>query len=201
MTTILELQAAGRLLVDYAGDYWEILPESDRVLGQLDNWRANGSEHVFVREVPHSGSTGASRTRGPRGVYEVMLWSGPGVAGTLQPGAMFRALVRAGARWYEELSEQADAEIAAIAILSDELAALIAEHSTPPEPESADERDEREAKLRALRAERRTLPDRLERAQMARRRARVGADVAAGFDAELPVDEMERRIDASLEAQ
>lgn len=80
-------------------------------------WRnimaARGFPRVYVREVPHEQSSGTSPDRGPRGVYEVLEWLGAG-GGMFVPGAMNRMLVRPSARWYAELIEAAEANLAGL---------------------------------------------------------------------------------------
>lgn len=72
-----------------------------------------GWPRVYIREVPHPDSTGHSKTMGPRGVYEMIAWSGPGMEG-VPPGAMIRALVRPAARWYYEQLTNSQIDLAAL---------------------------------------------------------------------------------------
>ncbi len=130
------------ILVDDAGDWWEVLPESTYIPRDTETWvryqddamRAHaaalvaagateedawaatyaqaGHGRVFIREVPHAGSSGTSRSAGPRGVYELIAFNGAGNRRGLVRGAMVRALVRPSGRWFTEQVAAAEQGIA-----------------------------------------------------------------------------------------
>lgn len=196
MPDVLALRDEGRLIVDYVGDYWHILDESTRLLSQAEPYRADGTEHIYAREVPHAGSSGASATRGPRGVYEIMVWSGAGLPG-LQAGALVRALVRPRRRWYAELAEAAEqSETAAVAQLT-AVQARIAELSAAPADETAEDRTYRLRLLSDVVARKRDLAAARQRAVQERATCTaIALQVYASDDEEFGVEEVMQRYQA-----
>jgi len=75
-------------------------------------YRESGHPRVWVREVPHPGSSGDSWKRGGRGVSEVIGWFGAGAPPMFVAGGMQRALVRPSARWYEDMAAAARTDLA-----------------------------------------------------------------------------------------